>query len=560
MKCKFCQAELESNSSVCPSCGKDNLKDDLKGLKILALSLVCVVMVVLLAGLVHYGATGSFLPQWGAGDNTNPTKPTGGNTVKDNKVTILTAEGEVTIEKEELAGYMDDVVVTMGEDTMTNGQLQLFYWMAAYNQENLDTSKALHELVYDEKTGETWHDYLLGEAILSWREWTLMRNEAEKADFKLDEETEKYLAGMEKELESYVQMYQMYGYDVKDVDGLIKMMYGPGTDFKMYYDYMYGTYYGGMYWSEMMEDVEVTDQQIEDYFKENEESLAKDYNIPVTKDFGNLSDVRNIMIKLITKKDEDGKTVADWDATKAKAQEIYDKWVQAGKTEEAFIELVTEFSADENSKKNGGLYADMFQGSMAEVDVRHILFFPAGATSSNVTSKEWPEEAWAAAQKEAQEVLDAWLAGEKTEESFGALANKHSDDNGGKVTNGGIYTDVYTGQMVKAFNDWCFDPSRQSGDTGIVKTEYGYHVMYFIRSDNAADNWVSDESRQSGDVEILATDKGYQILFFVDSEPAWIRYSRYGAQAEIVEEMLKQLKSDAKFHLAGEAVVIALQQ
>ena len=33
--------------------------------------------------------------------------------------------------------------------------------------------------------------------------------------------------------------------------------------------------------------------------------------------------------------------------------------------------------------------------------------------------------------------------------------------------------------MVAAFNDWCFDESRQTGDTGIVETNYGYHVMYF---------------------------------------------------------------------------------
>ena len=35
------------------------------------------------------------------------------------------------------------------------------------------------------------------------------------------------------------------------------------------------------------------------------------------------------------------------------------------------------------------------------------------------------------------------------------------------------------GQMVTEFNDWCFDESRQPGDTGIVKTSYGYHIMYF---------------------------------------------------------------------------------
>ena len=37
-------------------------------------------------------------------------------------------------------------------------------------------------------------------------------------------------------------------------------------------------------------------------------------------------------------------------------------------------------------------------------------------------------------------------------------------------------------QMVSEFEDWCFDPGRQSGDTDIIKSEYGYHVMYFVET------------------------------------------------------------------------------
>ena len=34
--------------------------------------------------------------------------------------------------------------------------------------------------------------------------------------------------------------------------------------------------------------------------------------------------------------------------------------------------------------------------------------------------------------------------------------------------------------MVPNFNSWCFDASRKAGDTGIVESTYGYHVMYFV--------------------------------------------------------------------------------
>ena len=37
--------------------------------------------------------------------------------------------------------------------------------------------------------------------------------------------------------------------------------------------------------------------------------------------------------------------------------------------------------------------------------------------------------------------------------------------------------------MVTAFNDWCFDAARQPGDTGIVETTYGYHIMYYVGDD-----------------------------------------------------------------------------
>lgn len=106
------------------------------------------------------------------------------------------------------------------------------------------------------------------------------------------------------------------------------------------------------------------------------------------------------------------------------------------------------------------------------VDVRHILITPEG-------EGEYTEEAWAAALEQAESILAQWQAEEATEESFAALANEHSTDPGSN-TNGGLYTDVTPGQMVEAFNDWCFDSERQIGDTGIVQTNYGYHIMFYV--------------------------------------------------------------------------------
>ena len=88
----------------------------------------------------------------------------------------------------------------------------------------------------------------------------------------------------------------------------------------------------------------------------------------------------------------------------------------------------------------------------------------------------------AAAKQKAEDLLAQWKAGDATEDSFAELANENSADSGSN-TNGGLYSQVHQGQMVDAFNDWCFDPARKAGDTGIVETDYGYHIMYFVGTD-----------------------------------------------------------------------------
>ncbi len=84
-------------------------------------------------------------------------------------------------------------------------------------------------------------------------------------------------------------------------------------------------------------------------------------------------------------------------------------------------------------------------------------------------SYETAEEAKA----KADEVYAEYLAGEQTKDAFEALAEKYTDDSGV------FYDDITEGQMVAEFEAWVFDEARTYGDTGIVETEYGYHIMYF---------------------------------------------------------------------------------
>ena len=116
------------------------------------------------------------------------------------------------------------------------------------------------------------------------------------------------------------------------------------------------------------------------------------------------------------------------------------------------------------------------------VDVRHILISPEGGTTAEDGTTTYSDEEWAAAEKKANEVLNEWLTKNPDEDGFSVMAETYSQDPG-SATSGGLYEDVYKGQMVAEFEEWCFDASRQYGDYGIVKTTYGYHIMYFVGSD-----------------------------------------------------------------------------
>lgn len=159
----------------------------------------------------------------------------------------------------------------------------------------------------------------------------------------------------------------------------------------------------------------------------------------------------------------------------------------------------------------------------ATVDVRHILIQPEASEDGTFS-----EEAWAAAETEAQRILDEWTAGEATEDSFAQLATTYTTDPGSAQT-GGLYEDVVPGQMVTEFNDWCFDPARQTGDTGIVKTSYGYHIMFYSAAGEelywmsiAKADLRSEKILQLQD-EILAkysTEVDYPSVVILDSMPA----------------------------------------
>lgn len=130
-----------------------------------------------------------------------------------------------------------------------------------------------------------------------------------------------------------------------------------------------------------------------------------------------------------------------------------------------------------------GLFHSRGREEYKTVDIRHILITPETGTKAQGDEGYEDEQTQlkAAARTKAEEILAQWKSGEATEDSFAQLAMENSAD--GSKYDGGLYTRVTKGWAVEEFNDWCFDASRKDGDTGIVDTTYGSHVMYFVGYD-----------------------------------------------------------------------------
>ena len=169
---------------------------------------------------------------------------------------------------------------------------------------------------------------------------------------------------------------------------------------------------------------------------------------------------------------------------------IMQEWIRDTERKEGDITAIpyTSKSTDADGKEVEtlkGYYVVLYKGSKdnttALANVRHILVaFEGGTTNSTTGQTTYSQAEKNKAKEAAYELYDEWLydGDGATEEHFIEMAKKHTDDSNGE--DGGLYEDVYPGQMVTTFNDWCFDETRKPGDHGVVETTYGYHIMYYV--------------------------------------------------------------------------------
>lgn len=439
MNCKYCQGELEEENPICPACGMDNTPEEENAVeeetvleeaeaceelteaeeteaaetevpeeaeeapaeepapakkrvtwKIILAIAGCVVLLAALAAVIVIGVQGGFAPR------ENNISYRDNYTVKDSKA----------------KSNADKVIATVGDRTLTNAELQVHYWMSVYNFLNeygsyasyvgLDYTKPLDEQFYSESEGITWQQYFLDNALTNWHQFAVLCILGTEEGFTMEE---KYQTFLDELPASLAETAATNG--AESADAMIQKDMGVACGVDAYMRYMESNYYGNLYYNSVYEAQEPSVDELEAFYKENEEAFTQN-------GYG----------------------------------------------------------------KDAGY----------PMDVRHVLIQPEGGTKDDSGNTTYSDDEWEACRVEAQGLLDEWLAGEHTEETFIQLAKDHSKDS--NAADGGLYTVDAATNFVQEFKDWYMDESRQPGDYGLVKTTYGYHIMYFS-SKYEEEKWVT---------------------------------------------------------------------
>lgn len=421
--------------------------------------------------------------------------------------TIAMTAGTHEISNAELSYYYID---TVNQFYSQNGSYAMFY--------GLDVTQPLDEQEISE--GVTWADNFLETSMDSARAVYALADEAAANGFALPAEQEEMVATVGETMSAYATIY---GFD--STDAYLKAMYGNGASLKGFEEYYRLNLLADAYQTHCEDSLTYTDEQLRAY-EDGKEDQYNSYNYNQyflsTSEFltggtenesGTTEYTNEERQAAAAKAEEVAKTLVDnsitsveeLDAAIAAAVEGASSTAYPNQLATALNSKVSDWLTDPARKagdktyvastytsteedgtevtNTSGYYIVYFHSSTDNnfplVNVRHILAQYEGGTTDEIGATVYSDEEKAAAKAEAEAILNEWKSGAATEDSFAALATEKTDDSGSK-DNGGLYEEVYPGQMVTAFNNWCFDASRKTGDTDIVETDYGYHVMYFV--------------------------------------------------------------------------------
>ena len=395
---------------------------------------------------------------------------------------------------------MDKIAASTEHFSFTKGEMVYFFAIVFKNYYShlsyfgIDPSVSLKEQQYTED--RTWFDVFLEEAMNYAQNYLLFSEAAYERGLELTQDDLDYIASQKTQIK---EAAAEYGWDE---DTYLAQMFGTNIDWTILEQAMQKMLLADHGYAAVSNELEskVSEEDIEAAYAENTkkydyidyavinmldaEALSDADKDTIVSAFSSAKDAASFTQAVVNfvKMTVDEETIKKAGSAEAYAEELITKGTQKmqGYADYAFMKWAysEDRSGDvwvEPEEENGARYAYLLTASPYKdmetyVDARHILFLKTSYDSAE------------SARKEAEKIYQQWLDGAKTEDAFANLAEEYSEDTGSN-TKGGLYEGIYRGEMVEQFEEWCFDESRKPGDTGIVDTTYGSHIMYFVSSD-----------------------------------------------------------------------------
>lgn len=409
--------------------------------------------------------------------------------IKDIEKAIDAIETSANSNGYSLSGYITAAYGSGVKEKDVRDCLELIQLYAKYAEIRYDEIK---DGVTDADVDKQVKDYITKYLVADYLSfsWTATNKEIKEADYKTKEEYEAAKKTAQEKYDALKAKYDGYAETLKKTETY--------DDFKkalekIIYDEQYETLKESEYKKRLEEykdkNKDATDKEAEEaVIKKMEEDVKKSvetamekaltesgtYNI--TSDLGKWifgTEVKDA-VQNEDEKDEDKKEDDDKEEDKKDEEPV-----PAAKEGEIFTNATNKEDEEKSGKYTVTVAYLVKAAALDESPTKNVGHILVSTNLSSTATAEQKKEASEEAKKEAQKILDEYLAGELTKDAFEKLGEKYTDDSGV------FYEGVKEGVMIDNFNNWLFsledykDVVRKVGDTGLVETDYGWHVMYY---------------------------------------------------------------------------------
>lgn len=424
-----------------------------------------------------------------------------------------------------------NVAVTIGNTDVSVGLYNYYYdsivyeytYYAAYGYYDLDTTKDFGaQFTKDEDGNElSWEAYFRKLALQRLTNYTMNYEKALEAGITLTDEQKEQI---DSQLESIKEQASS---ENKSVNEYVNEKFGENCGLETLRKFLEQYFIAGNYYNRSTIENRPSEDEVNAYFDENSNKYQSCSIALIELEYDTTDD--DTKAKSIENAKSYMSKITDVESMKAVMPEasasLIEQYVSAGyfETQEEAVQTLLDSIESTETRTNVESYFDEDTASWlfdeatpvnsvnyfasedygivyvilktaqpvlddAQVySVRHILITPANSEDESTSSTEtgYTDEQWANALNKAEAIVDEYNKGEKTELAFAELAEEYSEDTestsaGSSGLYGGGYEGTNIGEMVSEFEGWAVDSSRKYGDVDIVKSEYGYHIMYFI--------------------------------------------------------------------------------